>query len=158
MKHLTDDQIQAYLDGDKIENINKIEEHLQACEKCRLNLNAYEQIYTTIKIENVFPALSPNFALNTLKEVEKIKEKKWNMFENFLIAFTFIVSISLSVYFFNLTGFLSYFIQIDFSWFTVIVKKLTDTFSPNIIYLAAATLITGIIELFDRFKIQKFIK
>jgi hypothetical protein len=158
MNHLTDDQIQFYLDNDKSADIIEIEEHLKQCEKCRLNLNTYQQIFSAINIENKIPELSGNFSQNTVRLLEKEQEKKWTIFENILITFTFLISISASIYFFDLIGFLSYFRNIDFSMITGLGKILIITVSPNLIYLTAAVIITIAIELIDRFKIQKTIK
>ena len=155
MNHLTDDQIQAYLDKNKLENINDIEDHLQVCEKCRFNINTYRQIFTALRNEDELPVLSNNFSFTTISKIEKANEKKWNIFENILITLTFIVSISLSIYFFDLVSFASYFREIDFSLFTGIGKKLITTLSPYVFYITTAILITTIIELIDRFKFQK---
>jgi hypothetical protein len=158
MNHLTDDQIQFYLDNDKSADIIEIEEHLQQCEKCRFVLKTYQQIYSVIKIENEIPELSSNFSQNTIRLLEKEQEKKWTLFENILITFTFLISISASIYFFDLIGFISYFRNIDFSMITGFGKKIISTISPNFIYLAAAVTITIVIELLDRFKVKKAIK
>ena len=158
MNHLTDDQIQAYLDKNKLENLNDIEDHLQVCQKCRFNINTYRQIYTALSNEDELPVLSNNFSFTTISKIEKANERKWNIFENILIALTFIVSISLSIYFFDLVSFASYFREIDFSLFTGLGEKVFSTLSPNVFYITAAILITGIIELLDRFRIQKSAK
>ncbi len=158
MNHLTDDQIQAYLDKNKLENLNDIEDHLQVCQKCRFNINTYRQIFTALSNEDELPVLSNNFSFTTISKIEKANEKKWNIFENILITLTFIVSISLSIYFFDIVNFASYFREIDFSLFTGFAKELVNTLSPNFIYLFAALLITIVVELLDRFKIQQSVK
>jgi hypothetical protein len=155
MNHLTDDQIQIYLDNIKSEDINMIENHLQKCEKCRLNLNTFQQIYKVLGNKDAVPILSSNFVQTTINKIEKANDKKWNIFENIVLAFLFIISISMSIYFFNLSSIVSYFKTIDFSIITGIVDKVIGGMSFNIIYLIAAILISISVELIDRIRIQK---
>ena len=158
MNHLTDDQIQNYLDNINSENIIEIKNHLQDCERCRTNLNAYEQIYSIISNEVELPEMSGNFAAATISRIEKTNEKKWNIFENMIVSVMFAVSLIISIYFLDFLNVFYYFREIDFSLFRGLGNKLITSLSPNIIYLTAAILITGIIELLDRFKIQKSLK
>ena len=158
MYHLTDDQIQVYLSKDEIKNIDDIKDHLQNCEKCRLNLKTYQQIYTALSNEDVLPTLSRNFAQTTISKIEKANDKKWNIFENILITIMFLISISMSIYFLNLSGIISYFKAIDFSLITHIGNKVINGLSFNIFYFIAAMVIIITIELIDRLKIYKSIK
>lgn len=73
--HLTDEQLQAYLDG-TIDDAAEVELHLEACPRCRRELEIYEQLYVTISEEDV-PELSPDFidrVMARLPESENIAD------------------------------------------------------------------------------------
>ena len=158
MEHLTDEQIQVYLDNEINENSKDIELHLHSCEQCGLNFYTYRQIYSSLTIESELPALSNNFVNATISKLKNTKDKKWNLFENILITLMYVVGISLSVYILSLSNIISYFKKIDFSFMTDFSNKITGDISFNFIYLIAAVLIIFLIELLDRLKIQKSYK
>ena len=158
MKHLTDDQIQSYLDGNRLDNIEKIKQHLSECSECQTQLDAYENLYVLMGEKSEIPDLSDTFATNTMSKIKIKDEKKWTIFENVFIVISFIISISLIIYFFNFNGIVSIFKGIDFSLFSGISKKLINALTSNTIYLIVAIVITVAIELIDRLKIQKSIK
>ncbi len=57
--HLTDEQLQAYLDG-TLDDIVEVEAHLGSCPRCRREMELYRQLYGTISQEDA-PQLSPDF-------------------------------------------------------------------------------------------------
>jgi anti-sigma factor RsiW len=57
--HLTDEQLQAYLDG-TLADADAVELHLETCPACRQALEAYRQLYVAIE-EEAAPELSPDF-------------------------------------------------------------------------------------------------
>lgn len=57
--HLTDDQLQAYLDGTLAET-DAVEVHFASCPHCRQALEVYRQLYAAIE-EEAAPELSPDF-------------------------------------------------------------------------------------------------
>jgi len=59
-QHLSDDEIQDYLDGNNSKNIAEIKSHLQSCEICENKLFLYKNIYTELTKDTDF-TLSPQF-------------------------------------------------------------------------------------------------
>ena len=54
MKHLTDEEIQNYLDGNIPGEMDNIKKHLDSCVLCRENLAVYENIYVELENESEF--------------------------------------------------------------------------------------------------------
>ena len=69
IKHLSDNEIQLYLDNKK--NDNSITEHIYACESCRTLLSNYELLYSSIECEEI--SLSDNFSLNTMSLIHGLE-------------------------------------------------------------------------------------
>ena len=154
MNHLSDDQLQSYLENKKLTNSDDIQDHLNNCEVCKTNLNAYRKIYDVLASEEI-PELSHNFVQSTIEKLESSNDQKWTVLENITISIMFVISLGISVYFLDYFNVLSFFKEIDFSMFSGIGKKVINILSPNVIYIIAALLITISVELVDRFKIQK---
>jgi len=154
MNHLSDEQLQAFLENKNLIGSDEIQEHLNSCEICKINLNAYQKIYDVLESEPI-PELSPNFVQMTVGKLKNTNEKKWTLLENITISIMFVVSLAISIYFLDYLNVLTFFKEIDFSLFTGIGKRVINVLSPNIIYIVAALLITISVELVDRFKIQK---
>jgi len=57
--HLTDEQLQAYLDG-TLGDTAEVEAHLASCPRCRREVELYKQLYVTIEQDDI-PDLSPDF-------------------------------------------------------------------------------------------------
>jgi predicted anti-sigma-YlaC factor YlaD len=70
MNHLTDEQIQDYLDGNSAVNTEEIESHLQSCEACRTELARYRSLSTALS-EDVGFELEPNFAADVVASLEE---------------------------------------------------------------------------------------
>ena len=157
MNHLSDEQLQSFLDAQIDENVDEIKNHINNCETCRLNLSAYQKIYKVLENEPL-PELSHEFLQSTINKLDYSDDKKWSILENITVSIMFVVSLLISIYFLDYSNVLSLFNAIDFSFITGFGNKIINALSPNIIYLTAAILITGIIELLDRFKIQKSLK
>lgn len=155
MKHLTDDQIQNYIDRNKQNGDTVIEEHLKQCFECRQSLNIYREIFNKMKLTDSSINLSSDFSKNTMKKLQQLHAKRWDLLENLLITISFIVGIVLIIYFFDLSRFVNLFTTIDFSLITNFGKKLLSSIPGNLFYLSVAVLITSVIELVDRFILNK---
>ncbi|NIP42954.1 MAG: hypothetical protein GWO41_17700 [candidate division Zixibacteria bacterium] len=70
IKHLTDEQIQDYLDGNLAENAGTIEEHIESCNNCRAELARYRSLSTALS-EDVGFELSPDFASEVVASIEE---------------------------------------------------------------------------------------
>jgi anti-sigma factor RsiW len=60
-RHLTDDELQSYLDGHPLSDREWVEKHLRVCDRCREELARYEQLYMELA-EDKGHELSPDFA------------------------------------------------------------------------------------------------
>jgi len=76
MRHLSDDEIQDYLDGNLAENDAEIKEYLQKSEKSRTELARYKTLYNKLAEETDFE-LSPNFASNVVALTEEQSAEKF---------------------------------------------------------------------------------
>ncbi len=62
MKHLTDGQLQDYLDGNRGNDVAEIETHLACCTECRDNLEQYSVLFGVLEDESDLFALPDDFA------------------------------------------------------------------------------------------------
>jgi len=69
-KHLTDEEIQDYLDRNPPSYNRLLEEHLQTCQLCQNTLEEYKRLYEELKVEEGFE-LSPNFSEAVLSKLQK---------------------------------------------------------------------------------------
>ena len=60
LKHLTDEQIQEYLDGNVSKN-SWIADHLKSCGDCEAQIDEYSSLYSALEVEEKI-GLSANFA------------------------------------------------------------------------------------------------
>ena len=101
MNHLSDEQIQKYLDKDHSLNKADIEKHLKTCDSCQQNVIVYKQLYTNLADETGF-MLSANFSESVVNRIRKKEEKSKNFFEGLLLAIAGLFSVGLVFYFTNL--------------------------------------------------------
>ena len=69
-RHLTDDEIQSYLDNDSLIDLRGIEQHLKTCEKCRIELAGYQQLYSGLNEDAGFN-LSHDFVQTVISKTIK---------------------------------------------------------------------------------------
>ncbi len=60
LRHLNDEDIQAYLDGRLAHRAKLIERHLLECESCRAELEQYQVVFEALK-QDTLPSLTPGF-------------------------------------------------------------------------------------------------
>jgi len=103
MKHLSDEQIQGYLDGNPREDIKEIESHLETCGHCREELERYRILSRSLAEDPGFE-LSADFAKNVITGMEE------SAAEGFLFKVSRIVlwmvgaavSLGIAIYFSNM--------------------------------------------------------
>lgn len=98
MRHLSDQQIQDYLDRDPALDRPEVERHLSACATCRGSMAAYRQLYKGLGDETGF-MLSANFADAVVARLEDGSEKKINVLEIGLLILGVICSLGAALYF-----------------------------------------------------------
>ncbi len=68
MQHLTDDQMQDYLEGNPSDNQAEIIVHLASCRECRMAVVQYQTLFQGLKNDTGFE-LSPGFAVSVTRRV-----------------------------------------------------------------------------------------
>jgi hypothetical protein len=98
--HVTDKQLQAYLDKQDGPETATLEEHLKLCASCRKNLEEYQEIYAILNTDP-FSNLPKDFSTKIVSVISNPQESRGRLFESgFIIAF-FLFGIAVSVYFVN---------------------------------------------------------
>lgn len=109
--HLTDEQIQDYLDGNLSHNEESIfKGHIQSCHKCQSELAQYQNLYIGLN-EDVAFNLSPGFTSAVMKAVQAEAKKAflarlWNVL---LPIIGIAVGIGVMVYYVDLKPFIKIF-------------------------------------------------
>jgi hypothetical protein len=167
LKHLTDEEIQDYLDGNLLqERIFTINSHLSVCELCKSEINQYKSLYTELS-KKVNLEFSVNFSKNVIAKIHK-ESRSWlpNLSDTLLAIIGFAVVIGTIIYFVDFAPFLEIFknipglqnyIDLTFSGFSVI-KNFLDRMNLNfslIIFTGLALFIIGIMDQFlkSRYKL-----
>ena len=76
LKHLTDEEIQDFLDGNLSEDVTlSIRRHLESCTLCRQTVKKYQSVYSGLDREEGFE-LSKGFAKSIVKMLPEQKEAK----------------------------------------------------------------------------------
>jgi len=70
-KHLTDNEIQGYLDDGNIVGNSAIAGHLSNCESCRLKVKQYEALFGSLATDTA-PELSVDFTESVMSKIESI--------------------------------------------------------------------------------------
>jgi predicted anti-sigma-YlaC factor YlaD len=81
--HLTDEQLQLYLQGGRSQETSLIEEHLYSCEDCRLQLAVYRSVFTELNVEPA-DVFSPGFESGIIENLRDNVNKKIQI-KNFLL-------------------------------------------------------------------------
>ncbi|MFQ5823129.1 MAG: anti-sigma factor family protein [bacterium] len=111
LRHVTDEEIQEYLDG-KLSMENRwIPTHLENCEFCKKQLSQYQNLYVALNREINF-SLSPNFSESVIARIHKdfavtFKIRVWHIV---LSAFGLMIGAGTALYFIELKPLLERFI------------------------------------------------
>ena len=145
MGHLTDQDIQAYLDGG-LPNRGEVARHLKDCPQCRAELAIYKQLFHSLSADRGF-MLSANFADAIVEKIEQEKKPWADWLENGLIIFALFAGLIAIGYFLDAASFLSDSSQS--------LKEILHAFrwfgsSQGVLFIVAA-IIVGFFGLLDRF-------
>lgn len=111
MTHLTDEELQNYLDGNiSHSQISIFEQHIESCERCQFELAQYRSLYVELK-EDVAFDLSPNFSNAVIKAVQVGAKKAllarlWNLL---LPVIGIAVGIGVMIYYVDFKPFIKVF-------------------------------------------------
>jgi hypothetical protein len=100
LKHLTDEEIQDYLDSSPSSVDRTIEEHLKTCQLCKGALEEYKRVYAELKVDKGFE-LPPNFANLVLSRLpQKAPSRPHTNYAGIILVILGLISgISLMFYF-----------------------------------------------------------
>lgn len=104
LKHLTDDEIQDYLDGNlSQENALWVKKHLETCPLCQEALQQYQGLYVGLKSDKGFD-LSKGFTKSVIKKLpaEGEMESRFNFVNTFLTILGIIISAGVTLYYVDL--------------------------------------------------------
>lgn len=153
MTHLSDEQIQKYLDKDYSLNRADIEKHLKTCDSCQKNLMAYKKLYTNLADETGF-MLSANFSESVVSRIKKKEEKTKTFFEGLLLAIAGLFSVGLLFYFTNLGNVLISIFQKNSAEVKPFIEGIGNIFGSNLILILFAIIILILFGLADKFILQ----
>ncbi len=112
MTHLTDEELQNYLDGNISHNqVSIFKQHIESCEKCQSELAQYQSLYVELKKEDVAFNLSPDFANAVMKSIQAGAKKAllarlWNVL---LPVIGIAVGIGVMIYYIDFKPFMKVF-------------------------------------------------
>ncbi len=148
-KHLSDEQIQQYLD-DKVRNNGlAIEEHLKSCQGCQHNYHLYKTLYSSLQSDTI-PELSQTFASNVISNIPESAESKWEKFESGFVISLILIGLAISFYFINPLPFLA---EIGNSFLSRLPSYGSDILSKlngNLSFVLIAVVIFFLVEIFDK--------
>lgn len=102
MRHLTDAEIQSFLDGETV-NREAIAAHLNNCPECRAELSLYRKLYHQLAADDGF-LLSAGFADTVLQKVAAPRRAAANWLENGIIIFVILAGLGALLYLLNLNA------------------------------------------------------
>jgi len=148
-KHLSDEQIQQYLDDRDRNNGLDIEEHLKSCPDCQKNFDQYKGLYSSLQIDTV-PKLSPNFAHNVVSSLPDITENKWEQYESGFVISLVLIGLAISFYFINPLPFLAETGNAVLSKLPSYGSDLLSKLNGNLPFVLIAIVIFFLVEVFDK--------
>jgi hypothetical protein len=149
IRHLSDEQIQSYLDKQPNQNIQMIEEHLSACPSCMKSVQEYRQLYTSLETDP-FPSLSTDFTERVVSRVSGSEESRWQFFESGFIITFFLFGIAAALYFVNPLPFLTNSINTLVVTISEFAAKFLPELNGNTPIFVVAVLIFLLVELVDK--------
>jgi hypothetical protein len=152
LPHLTDEQIQEYLDG-QVSDRDAIRIHLESCELCRDTVKGYRALYHALESQPVAEIMSAKTVVNLYRDVRSQKQSS-SFWENVLIVASILVSVAISFYFFNPLPLLN---RVG-STLIGTVTGFTDTISPHLTKTLPILLVAVIILLLFDFADKRFIR
>jgi anti-sigma factor RsiW len=164
-RHLTDFEIQDYLDGNRSTSRSDIREHLNACKVCRQKVAEYQQLYSNLADDQNL-VLPNDFADRVLAHVQPVSQakriSKWWL--ALLVLGTLGLSIGITIYFTGsqkiISG-LSNLSDIFLNMFSTLISSfkgliaLSGT-SASLFILAAVVI--GFVYLIDHFLLSDALK
>ncbi len=147
--HLSDEQIQQYLDDKNKNNGLAIEKHLENCPDCQHTLNLYKDLYTSLQ-KDFIPEFSPAFSKKVITKVQATGESRWERLESGFIISIILIGLAVSFYFINplplLTETGNSLLNSLPSYGSALLSKLNG----NLSFVLIAVVIFLLVEVFDK--------
>ena len=151
-RHLTDQELQDYLDGNLSLEMNFLVQHLKACERCQQQLKQYQWLYVELKKEPDFHIPSRLSHL-VIAKIQTKSEKKSRTKYTLVPIIALLIALGTMLYLLD-----------AFSWMSLVSLELNklkiDLFNPiknylmglnlNFVLLGYASVILLIIIFIDR--------
>jgi hypothetical protein len=156
--HLTEEEIQEYLDGNPSTSAVDIQNHLESCERCSHAMAQYRALYGQLTAEPGYK-LSKNFAQSIISKLDAAESSPFSfpLTEIIIIVVGVIIALAAAVYFVDMKPLLQSFAKISFprlglntSLFTP-VKNLLNDLNGSLILIPFAGLALLSVALIDRF-------
>ncbi|HDL19461.1 MAG TPA: hypothetical protein ENH29_10435 [Bacteroidetes bacterium] len=144
MSHLTDDEIQEYLDSPEAVNVQTVQTHLHNCQQCRQQLTLYRQVFSVL-IEEPETVVPYNFAGQITERLMALQNKKYHKWELLLLLFSIIQGIALTIYFVDFGKIIFYLSRLQTNFFTVF-HKANAGFLPILFFAVIIVIFYGFLE------------
>ena len=146
--HITDEQIQIYIDERDRSEVVEIEEHLKTCQLCRKNLEEYQILFKALNTDPI-TNLSTDLSAKITSAISASNETRGRLFESGIIIAFFLLGIATSVYFINPIPFLASASSQLFNNLSGHVIKFLHGLNGNLSLLFVAILIFLLVEVID---------
>jgi hypothetical protein len=147
--HITEEQIQTYLDKQENHDVRSIEEHLKGCADCMKSLERYRQLYEELN-KDPFPALSKDFSEQLVSIISGSRESRWRFFESGFTIAVFLFGIAAGLYFVNPLPFLTNVVKSIFENLGGYVTKFLPESNGYLPIFIVAILIFLLVEILDK--------
>lgn len=160
LKHLSDNELQEYLDGNISNNVAFIQQHLESCPQCREALAQYQTLYLRLKDESEFQ-LSGKFKSSVIARLQRKEARPTtSLVAKILTAAGLIFAIVISFFIFDMKPFLKPIYEpfTDFfsrSSITSIFSGISSSLNGNYTLILSSILVFMIIALIDRIAIRR---
>lgn len=162
LKHLTDEEIQEYLDGNlSPQNASLFERHLESCSFCKESLKQYQSLYVGLVNDEGFD-LPKSFVKSVISRLQAEPEAKshFNYANIFLTILGIIIAVGITFYYLDLEPLGKAISNILLSQYEfgsallVSIKSFLAGLNGNISLLALAGLTLLMIAALDRLVFQ----
>ena len=155
MNHLSEEDLQKYLDDPINPEQAEIENHLSSCLSCRQNLATYQKLFTELN-KPVADLLPPHFAAQVTIKIQAANSRQSRVFEWLFLTVGFFLSVAASLYFLNsknIAGSILRFFQNNFTWNTEmlsLVNSMIEQLNGNVDFILFAGALIILIAAIDR--------
>lgn len=147
--HLSDDQIQNYLDNPRSSEREKIDQHLSSCSICQQTVHHYRTLYADLTLDFT-PAFSKNFSKNVITALSSLEESRLQRYESgFIVAF-FLIGIAVGLYFLNPLPHLTSVGNDIVIYIKVYLIKYVPDINFNLPFVVVVILIFFLIQILDK--------